>query len=175
MRIRNYIGLIFLILVLPFSLPAQNQGSVTGVVTDSSGAVIQNAGILLTNPTTGVEFKATTNSVGSYHFANVPPGPGYNLSISAAGFAPHKIDNIYVNVANTATEDAQLAPGGDTQVISVNAEGAGVTLNTEDATIGNNFQVSKMNDLPVQSRLTPTALFTMQPGITIDRRHHRRP
>lgn len=169
MRIRPRLGLVLslLLLVLPFSLPAQNQASVTGVVTDPSGAVIQNADVLLSNSATGVQFKATTNSVGSYHISNVPPGPGYTLSVSAAGFTSRKIDNIYVNVANVANVDAQLSLGGATEVVSVSAEGQGVTLNTEDATIGNNFQVSKLNDLPVQNRLTPTALFTMQPGITL--------
>ena len=168
MRIRTYVGLILLsLLVLPLSLPAQNQASVTGVVTDPSGAVIPNADILLTNPATSVQFKATTNSVGSYHFSNVPPGPGYQLTFSAPGFTTRRIDNIYVNVANTATEDAQLTPGGRTEIVSVSAEGQGVTLNTEDASIGNNIQVSKLNELPIQSRLNPTVLFTNQPGITL--------
>ena len=52
--------------------------------------------------------------------------------------------------------------------VTVNALGQGVTLNTEDASIGNNIEVSKLNELPVQSRLNPTVLFTLQPGITLD-------
>ncbi|MGC2636748.1 MAG: TonB-dependent receptor [Acidobacteriaceae bacterium] len=166
MRRRTYFSLILAILLfLPLHLRAQSPASVTGVVTDPSGAVIPNAAVALSNPATGVQFKATTNSVGSYFITNVPPGPGYELTVTATGFSQLKIDNIYVNVANAATEDAQLKPGTEVQV-SVNAE-EGVTLNTEDATIGNNIQVSKLNELPVQSRLNPTVLFTDQPGITL--------
>ena len=167
MRIKSLFGVILLVLlVLPIHVFAQNQGSVNGVVTDPTGAVIPNAAILLVNPATGVQFKATTNSVGSYLISNVPPGPGYQLTVTSTGFSPFKIDNIYVNVANTATEDAQLKPGAHEEV-TVNGGGEGVTLNTEDATIGNNIQVSKLNDLPIQSRLNPGVLFTDQPGITL--------
>lgn len=167
MRNRAYgFVLLLLLLVLPISLRAQNQASVTGVVTDPTGAVIVNADVLLTNPATGVQFRATTNSVGSYHFSNVPPGPGYSITVTAQGFSPFKLAGIYVNVANTATENAQLTPGTHEE-ITVSAKEEGVTLNTEDATIGNNIQVSKLNELPIQSRLNPTVLFTDQPGITL--------
>ena len=111
--------------------------------------------------------RAVTNSAGSYHLTNIPPGPGYRLVISSSGFSPYEVDNVYVNVANTATQNATLTPGEHVE-ITVNAQGQGVTLNTEDASIGNNIEVSKLNELPVQSRLNPTVLFTLQPGITLD-------
>src|ERR1700744_2276024 len=101
-----------LLILSPASLMrAQNQASVVGVVLDSTGAVIPNAECVLTNTSTGVAYKAVTNSAGSYRFANVPPGPGYTLTISASGFSTQKIDGIYANVANTATENVTLTPG----------------------------------------------------------------
>ncbi len=52
-------------------------------------------------------------------------------------------------------------------MVKVNSNALGVTLNTTDASIGNNFQVSKLNDLPVYNRASPAVLFTLQPGITL--------
>ena len=160
-------AVLFLLLSLPSLVRAQNQASVTGVVTDPSGAIIPNASVVLSNPAKGTQYYALTNSAGSYHIANVPPGPGYRLVVSSTGFSPYQVDNIYVNVANTATQNATLSPGQHVEV-TVSALGQGVTLNTEDASIGNNIEVSKLNELPIQSRLNPTVLFTLQPGITLD-------
>ena len=170
MRIRTSFprfAVLVLLLCLPSLLSAQNQASVTGVVMDSSGAVIPNAGVTLSNPSTGLEYNAVTNSAGSYRIANVAPGPGYKLVISSTGFSPYQAENVYLNVGITATQNATLNPGQHVEV-TVSALGQGVTLNTEDASIGNNIEVSKLNELPVQSRLNPTVLFTLQPGITLD-------
>src|SRR5882757_2422769 len=57
-------AVLVLLLCLPSLLRAQNQASVTGVVTDPSGAVIPNAGVTLSNPSTGLEYNAVTNSAG---------------------------------------------------------------------------------------------------------------
>lgn len=143
-----------------------SSGTVVGVVSDSSGAVIPDVTVILSNPSKGTEYTAVTNSVGSYRITNIPPGPGYRLVFKREGFSDFQVDNIYVNVANISTQNARMVPGQQIKV-TVNAGEGGATLNTEDATIGNNVQVSKLNDLPVQSRLSPSALFTLQPGITL--------
>lgn len=148
-----------------FWAKAQTTATLTGVVTDPTGAVIPNVTVEITNPSTGISFKAVTNSAGSYRIANIPPGPGYQLVFTSQGFSPYRVDNVYVNVASTGTQNAQLTPGQQVE-ITVNA-GEGATLNTEDASIGNNVQVSKLNELPVQNRLSPTALLTLEPGITL--------
>ncbi|HEY5255195.1 MAG TPA: carboxypeptidase-like regulatory domain-containing protein [Acidobacteriaceae bacterium] len=159
--------LLFSILTFGATLAyTQTTAIVTGVVTDSLGAVMPGVSVTLSNPTTGVSYTVKTDSAGSYRVPNVPPGPGYTIEFTFQGFSPSKVDGIYVNVANSTTENAKLAPGSTLEV-KVTATGQGVTLNTTDATIGNNFQVSKLNDLPVQDRTSPSALFTLQPGITL--------
>src|ERR1035438_2738491 len=158
------IGLAF---VAGSSALAQAASTVTGVVSDPSGAVLVGANVVLSNTATGTSFTGTTNSAGSYRITNVPPGPGYTLVISHSGFRSFKVDNVYVNVANVFTKNVTLSLGGATVEISVNAAGQGVTLDTEDATIGNNGQGENPNELPIQSRISPAALFTMQPGIAV--------
>jgi hypothetical protein len=149
---------------LPALVYAQTSATVNGVVTDPSGAIIPGVTVTISNPTTGVRYEVKTDSAGSYRFANVPPGPGYVMEFNGTGFAPYKVNDIYVNVANARTQNAKLQPGAIVEV-QVN-DTAAVTLNTTDASIGNNFQVSKLQDLPVQDRTSPGALFTLQPGIT---------
>ena len=63
------------------------------------------------------------------------------------------------------TQNATLVVGANTEV-EVTASNSEVTIDTNDATIGNTFDANKLNDLPVQQRNDPTALFTMQPGVT---------
>ena len=159
--------LFFSILTLGVSFAyAQTTAIVTGVVTDSLGAVMPGVTVTLSNPTTGVSYQVKTDSAGSYRVPNVPPGPGYSIEFSYQGFSPYKVNDLYVNVATSRTQNAKLSPG-NTLEVRVTASGQGVTLDTTDASIGNNFQVSKLNNLPVYSRNSPAVLFTLQPGITL--------
>jgi len=66
----------------------QNVSGMTGVVTDQSGAAVPNAVITLKNTATGVKFTVNSNADGSYRFAQIPPGQGYEAIFTATGFAP---------------------------------------------------------------------------------------
>jgi hypothetical protein len=147
---------------------AQDVASLTGVVSDSSGAVVPEADVTLRNPQTGVVYVTTTNAAGSYNLTQIKPGPGYQLEVNHSGFKPITISGLYLNVDATRVQNAQLAVGGGTEMVEVSAETQTVTLDTTDATVGNNFQVQFMNNLPVQIRDTPSALFIEQPGVTLD-------
>ena len=147
---------------------AQDVASITGTVTDATGAVVPGVSITLENAATGVTYKAETDAEGSYTITKVSPGPGYTVTFTHAGFSPFVITGLYLNVNSTRTQNAKLQVGTTTATIQVSAEAEGQTLNTTDATIGNNFQVAMLNDLPVQNRDSPAALFYQQPGVTLD-------
>jgi Carboxypeptidase regulatory-like domain len=155
-------------LSFPTMAKAQDVASMTGVVSDSSGAVVPAADVTLRNPQTGVVYKTTTNAAGSYTLTQIKPGPGYQLEVSRSGFKPVVISGLYLNVDATRVQNAELAVGGGTEMVEVSAETQTVTLDTTDATVGNNFQVQMLNDLPVQDRSNPSALFVDQPGVTLD-------
>ena len=146
---------------------AQDVSSITGDVTDISGAVIPKANVTLANDLTSVSLKAVTNSVGSYTIPNIAPGPGYKITFSASGFKTVIISGIYLSESSTRTQDAKLSVGAESQTVEVSAASQNVTINTTDATVGNNFQVAELNDLPIQDRGNPTALFTQQPGVAL--------
>jgi hypothetical protein len=139
--------------------------SLTGVVTDTTGALVVGADIALVNTATNASYHATTNSLGSYTIPNVPPGPGYKITFSGKGFEPVDVTNVYLNVANTRTQNAELHAGNVAVSVEVSAASQDVTINTTDATIGNNINVDLVNSLPVQARQDPTTLFTLQPGV----------
>jgi hypothetical protein len=167
---RNLLKAFVLMIAMLFSthLYSQDEASITGLVTDLTGAVIPGAMVTLQNAQTGAIYKTTTNSEGSYTVNQVKPGPGYAIAISSSGFKPVVISGLYMNVASTRTQNVKLAVGGVAETVSVSAANQDVTLDSTDATVGNNFQVQYLNDLPVENRDSPSALFTQQPGMTLD-------
>jgi hypothetical protein len=153
------------ILMAPPAIRAQESSSMTGVVTDATDAAIPGAVVTLTNKTTGLKFTETTNSSGTYHFLNVPPGPGYVETITHAGFSKLDINDLYLAVGDTRTQNAKLQAGA-TAEINVTASNSEVTLNTTDAAISSNVDVASLNHLPVQDRTSGvTTLFNLQAGV----------
>src|ERR1700733_5069464 len=150
--------------VAPSVLKAQESSSLTGVVTDATDAAVPGAVVTLTNKATGQKYTETTNSSGTYHFLNVPPGAGYQETFTHSGFSVVEINDLYLAVGDTRTQNAKLQ-AGETSVVNVTST-ANVTLNTTDATIGSNMDVSSLNHLPVQDRTTGiTTLFNLQAGV----------
>lgn len=162
--------LLFLIvaLVLSTQLRAQDVAAITGTVTDPTGAVIPGVNVTLQRASTGATYTAVTNSLGSYTIPNLPPGPGYKITFSREGFKPEVITDLYLNVDATRTQNGKLVVGSSSETVEVSAAAESVTLNSTDATVGNNFEVQFVQDLPVEDRSNPTALFYQQPGVTLD-------
>jgi hypothetical protein len=144
---------------------AQDSASMTGVVADSSGAVIPGTLVVLSNSATGVTFSQTTDNRGSYRFLNVPPNPGYTATFKHDGFSEARVSDLTLNVSMTRTQNVTLVPGS-VETVKVSAGGTEVSLNSSDASIGNNMSVDELNDLPVYDRTAGiSTLFTQQPGV----------
>lgn len=143
---------------------AQDNAAMTGIVTDSTGAVVPGVKVTLLNPSRGIDAYATTDKDGSYRFPNVPPAPGYKVTFTRDGFTTVEFNEITLLVASTRTQNAKLT-AGTSQTVEVSAANNLATLNTTDATIGNNFDAQIINDLPIQNRNSVIALFTLQPGV----------
>ena len=159
--------LLFLVLVSA-QLRAQDVAAITGVITDPSGALIPDATVTLENPQTGAIYKTAGNAQGSYTLNEVRPGPDYKLTFTATGFKTRVVTDIYMNVDATRSQSVHLDVGGSTASVEVSASADQVTLDTTDASVGNNFEVQFLNDLPVENRDSPAALFVLQPGVTLD-------
>jgi hypothetical protein len=147
---------------------AQDVAGMAGTVTDSSGAAIPNATITLTNASTAVKYTQTSSATGVYRFTNIPPGAGYVATFTAKGFGEFTVKDITLLVASVRTQNAALNVGAAVSTVEVTASNAEVTLDTTDATVGNDISVESLDSLPVQQRRDPTALFSLQPGVTLD-------
>src|SRR6185437_1471677 len=119
-----------LVVFSPAALGQEN-ATVTGTITDSSGAVVPNATVVLTNTATGVSRQVTSNSVGAYRFPNVGIGT-YDLVVTASGFSKSTRTGIVVNVASTITADAKLNVGSQAQTVTVAAQALQVQTETSE-------------------------------------------
>ena len=76
------------IFLAPVSAYSQNvSATLTGLVSDSSGALLPDTLVELSNPSTGLSLQTKANSAGSYRFVDVAPGPNYTLTFSRGGFS----------------------------------------------------------------------------------------
>ncbi len=155
-----------LLLAMPTTSAAQDVASLTGVVTDSSGAVVPDVSVTLLDTKTNTSYEAKTNSVGAYTFPNLLPGPGYQITFAKDGFDTVVIPKLYLAVNTTHTQNAELKIGASSTTIEVKGESSAVTLDTNDASVGNSFDMNMVHELPVQIRDSPAALLAYQPGVT---------
>ncbi len=107
---------LFVVLMMMPAAWAQDNATINGTVQDSSGALVPNAQITLTNPATSQERQAVSNAAGAYRFANVGVG-SYTLSASAQGFQKYSKTDIVVNVAATLEENIALSVGSQSQSV----------------------------------------------------------
>jgi len=143
---------------------AQDVASLTGVVTDPSGAVVADVDVTLVDTRTNETYTTKTNSTGSYVFPRVAPGPGYKLTLTKQGFAALSVPGLYLAVSTTHTQNVQLSVGTASETVEVKGLNSGVSLDTTDATVGNNVDMDLVHELPIQIRDSPLALVAMQPG-----------
>lgn len=137
-------------------------GSLTGVATDPSNAIVPNAQVVLTDDEKGFKYTATTNAEGRYILRNLPPGK-YTLNVTAPGMRPHTQSGIILTVGQNAQADAHFELQGTAESVSV-METAPL-LQTQDASTGQIINQKFINDLPLTSR-SVFNLVQMAPGVT---------
>jgi len=141
--------LCFLLLQSHYGFSQVDEGSVTGVVQDTTGAVVPNASVTLLNTEIGLSLVTTTNSSGVYTFSPVRIGP-YSLSVSAPGFSTTTQQNLRVAVSQNLRVNVELKAGATTQTVEVTA--APPQLQTEDASTGQVITGQSTNNLPLNGR-----------------------
>jgi hypothetical protein len=162
---RFLIVFIVLALLVPAAMLAQEVASVTGVVTDTTGAVVPGVNVTLLNTGTNATYQGVTNGAGVYTIVKVLPGPGYKVTFKKDGFESVSITDIYLSVGATRTQNAQMAVGKITETVEVSAATQAVTLDTTSATVGTNLDMKSVSELPIQVRDNIAALLRLQPGV----------
>ena len=152
-----------LCIVLAISLSAQSTTSLSGTVTDMSGAVIPNASVTLINDDTAAQRAAVTDNDGRYSFQQLPPGR-YRLVAKAAGFTDVSMNEIRLLVNTPATMPITFEKlGAVSTAISVTSEA--IQVNTTDASLGNALGDKVITQLPFEAR-NVVGLLSIQPGVT---------
>jgi len=154
-----------MLLIFGFTLPTFAQlytGSVTGVVTDPSGAFISGAEITLTDAEKGFTFTAKTDASGRYLIRSVNPGV-YNLSAKAPGFKEQARAGIRVDVNQNVGADFAMPVLGTLETVTVTTQAP--LLATEDAVTGQVVDRKFINDLPLNGRGVFNLAF-LAPGVT---------
>jgi len=122
---------------------------ISGIVKDTSGAVIPGAVVTLTNQNTGAVRTTTTNASGSYVFLSIPPGT-YSVKASKAGFRSSEVTNRVASVAEPALVDFVMTPGAVRQTVTISA--AAVNLNTTTAEVSGTLTRDLVSNLPLNGR-----------------------
>jgi hypothetical protein len=158
------LSLLALFFAAPSLLHAQDGSSMLGTVTDATGAVVPGTTVTLVNTLTGAKYTQTTDNKGAYRFLNVPANQGYTVTFSHAGFASQKVEKFPLLVGSSRTLDAKLVAGNVEAVVV--SGGSEITLDTTDASIGNNINVDILNELPIYDRTAGiSTLFDLQAGV----------
>jgi hypothetical protein len=145
------------------ALVAQTQfGEIVGTVTDSSGAVIPGAKVVVTNPSKGTTQTVTTNSHGDYTVPLLPPADGYVITITKGGFAPYTQSQLTLAVADSTKVDVELKPGSE---VSVEVNTDATSLDTQQSSLGQVITGDTVADLPLNGRST-FRLIELTPGVT---------
>jgi hypothetical protein len=140
----------FLILVASQHAFAQvDEGSISGTIQDSTGAVVPGAHVTLLNTDQGITLQTTSSSTGVYTFSPVRIG-NYKISATAKGFSKTTQDNVQVNVAQSLLVNIQLKLGAATETIEVST--APPLLQTEEASVGQVVTEESVNSLPLNGR-----------------------
>ncbi len=141
-------------------LQAQEQGTISGLVTDASGSVMPNAHVKVTNELTGLTREFQTNQSGNYTAPGLIVGK-YTVEVTANGFATYKQTGIPINVNDNIRIDAHLQLSSVQQTIEVQANA--VQVQAEDATVGQVVNGTQIEALSVNGR-NFTSLAALVPG-----------
>ena len=134
------------------SLPLHAQvdtGSITGTVTDASGAVVSGAKVTLTNEGTAASLTTTTGGDGLYRFSPVRIG-NYKIDVSVQGFKTATESHVAVNVSSNVTRNFQLQTGAVSETVEVTSTAP--LLQSQDASVGQVVDQKNVNDLPLNGR-----------------------
>lgn len=156
-------GLVALVLIASCCVAyAQFSSSIEGTITDSMGALVPNAKVVLTNIRTGVVSTTTSNSSGFYKFPSLAPG-SYRITAQAKGFAIAIEENVSLIAEQTRGVSFKLQPSSQTETLIVNA--TQVTVDTDEAKIGSVVGQKEIEELPLQGR-DAFNVANQSPGVT---------
>jgi len=153
---------LFVVLVST-SLFAQDTASITGTVTDPSGAAVKGAQVRVSSPDRGIDHTVPTNDSGDYLVAGLPPGP-VDVAVTAQGFKKFEAKGVILRVGQKARTDIALQVGATSTEVTV--EGAAVAqVETQSSDLTGTVTGKQITQLQLNGR-NFTQLVTLVPGVS---------
>jgi hypothetical protein len=152
-----------LLFLTAFNIASFGQGgsaTLSGTVTDTSGAAIVAAHITATNVDTNLVLTSDANASGLYRFPSIPPGH-YTVVVEQKGFQKYQQAGVVLTVSQQATLDIGLQIGSETETVNVTAGAA--LINTTNAEVSNTVGEHAIRELPLNGR-DPSSLVLLSPG-----------
>ncbi len=142
--------LFVLALLIPsISFGQADQGAITGVVTDPSGAIVPGANVTLTASGTGLILQTKSNQSGNYTFSPIKIGD-YTVSVSMSGFQTLTRENLHVNAQQRVEADLRLTTGEVSETVTVTSEVP--LLQSETSGVGQTIDAQTINNTPLNGR-----------------------
>jgi len=142
---------------------AQDTGSISGTVTDKSGAAVVGADVVITSVGANLTRSLTTNSDGAYVAPALPAGP-YDVLVTAKGFQKYQAKGVVVPVAQKVRVDVQLTLGTVNEEVVVTGENV-AEVQTQSSELGGTITGKQIDSLMLNGR-NFTQLATLTPGVT---------
>lgn len=164
-RIAAALALVFVLSVIN-SYAQSGTSAVNGTVVDAQGQVVAGATVKLVSTGQSTSRTTTTDGSGAFSFTPVAPGE-YSLEVEASGFKRSLVRDVRALVDKTTSIPVSLEIGDVTANVEVSAGGIENIVNTQDASLGNNFVSQQISQLPLEGR-NVVGLLSLQPGVTPD-------
>jgi hypothetical protein len=162
-RVRPRIAVLVFSLIFATTAWAQDTASITGTVTDSSGAAIPKAQVEVRNTEHGIARTAVSNESGDFLFAALPIG-SYNITVTSTGFKKYEAKGVKLDIAQKARVNVSLQIGEITTEVVV--QGADVAqVETQSSDLGNTVSGKEISQLELNGR-DFTQLVALSPGVT---------
>src|SRR2546426_4198559 len=150
MKSRSYaVAIVFILWGAAAARAQTTSGTITGIVTDPSNAVVPGAQITLTNRATGLQRETLASDAGEYRVPLLPPGL-YTIKVEATGFKTEVVKDVKLETLQTARVDFRLELGDVREVMTV--EGRTPLLETEATTTGTVIKNEQVTNLPLNVR-----------------------
>ncbi len=164
LRLLSVFAVATLLSVVTCAVWAAVGGSISGMVTDPSGAVVAGATLHLVNTAQRTIYQVVSDSQGRYSFPNLPVGH-YDLTISASGFQTQEKANLAVDTDSALRVDVVLSIGARSDTVTVTSgSGTGVEVDTIATHLGEVITSTQMTAIPLNGR-SYTDLLAIQPGV----------
>lgn len=123
--------------------------TMTGTITDPTGAVVPSAKVVATNTATNLTYETQSNDAGLFNLVFLPAGP-YSVTVELRGFKKASVGNLQLQVNQIVRVDVRLEIGEATQTVEVT--GAAPILQTESTQTGDSITAGKLTSLPTKGR-----------------------